>query len=96
LSQYVLSPRAQDDLDEIVDYTADRWGVDQAAFYLRQLRNHIEAVAAQPKAGRPCPDIRPGYYRTKSGSHVIFYRLTGQGIDVIRILHERMDLGRHL
>ncbi len=96
MSQYVLSPRAQDDLDEIVDDTADRWGIDQAAFYLRQLRNHIEAVAVQPKAGRPCPEIRTGYYRTKSGSHVIFYRLTATGIDVIRILHERMDPGGHL
>jgi toxin ParE1/3/4 len=35
----------------------------------------------------------PKYY---VGRHVIFYRQAGPDIDIIRILHERMDLDSRL
>lgn len=93
---YVLSPRAQRDLDEIWDHTAKVWGIDQAELYTRQLWRHIQAVAAQPTIGRPCPEIRGGYHKFPSGSHVLFYRPIDGGIDIVRILHERMDFARHI
>jgi len=93
--RYTVSPRAQGDLDEIWDHTAKRWGIDQAEFYTRELGRHIEIVAAQPLIGRACPEVRAGYYKYPSGSHLLFYRLTEGGIDVVRILHERMDFARH-
>lgn len=96
IGRYLLSPRAQADLTEIWDYTARRWGLAQAETYLRQLRQDIETVAAQPSIGRPCPELRAGYVRYPSGSHVLFYRRIDDGIDVVRILHERMDFGRHV
>jgi len=91
-----LSPRAQLDLDEIWDYTASRWGLGQAETYTRQLWQDMNAVAAQPTIGRPCPEVRDGYYKYRSGSHVLFFRLSEGGIDVIRILHGRMDFEQHL
>jgi toxin ParE1/3/4 len=94
--RFVLSPRAEFDLDEIWDYTADRWGLDQAERYTRALWQRIEAIAAKPAMGQDCSDIRAGYWKIPSGSHVLFYRLTADGIDVVRILHERMDFERHI
>jgi toxin ParE1/3/4 len=94
--RYTLSPRAQGDLDEIWTYTVNRWGTEQAEFYIRQIGRNIETVAAQPVIGRACPEVRAGYYKYPSGSHVLFYRLMDGGIDIVRILHERMDFGRHL
>jgi toxin ParE1/3/4 len=94
--RYILSPRAQIDRDKIWDHTAERWGIDQAEFYIRQLWQHIKAVAAQPTIGHACPGVRAGYYKCRSGFHFLFYRTINGGIDVIRILHERMDFGRHL
>jgi toxin ParE1/3/4 len=96
VSGYVLSPRAQIDVEEIWEYTLSRWGVDQAEGYLRQLQAAIEAVAFEPGRGRPCDDLRAGYYRFPVGSHVLFYRLTGGNVDIVRILHRRMDFDRHL
>ena len=93
---YVLSPRAQTDLEEIWDYTEGRWGVIQAEIYIRQLWQHIEMIAAKPTIGRSCPEIREGYFKYPSGSHLLFYRLIDGGVDVVRILHERMDLAQHL
>jgi toxin ParE1/3/4 len=94
--RFVLTPRAQTDLDEIWDYTVARWGLDQAETYTRQLWECIRAVAARPSIGRECADLRPGYYQLSSGSHVLFYRLIADGIDIVRILHERMDYHRHI
>jgi toxin ParE1/3/4 len=93
---YTISPRAQRDLDEIWAYTLKRWGIGQAAFYVRQIGRDIVTIAAQPMMGRACPEIRAGYVKCPTGSHVLFYRLITGGIDVIRILHERMDFGRHV
>lgn len=46
--------------------------------------------------GQDCSDIRDGYWKILSGSHVLFYCLIDDGIDVVRILHERMDFERHI
>lgn len=42
---FALSPAAQTDLDEIWDYTAERWGQEQAARYITDIRD-------TPRAGR--------------------------------------------
>jgi toxin ParE1/3/4 len=94
--RYVLTPRAQADLDHIWDYTTERWGVDQAETYTREIWQRIEKVAARPAIGQACSDIRAGYYKISCGSHFVFYRITADGIDVVRILHERMDFERHV
>ena len=94
--RFVLTPRAQSDLDEIWDYTADRWGLDQAETYTRQIAKDIQKVAERPSLGSECKEVRRGYRQYPSGSHVLFYRTTDSGIDVVRILHERMDYERHI
>jgi toxin ParE1/3/4 len=97
VSRYLLSPAAQADLNQIWEYTSYNWGVDQAEKYLRELQRAIERAAANPQIGRACDEIRPGYRKLAAGSHVPFYRLSVEGvIDVVRVLHQRMDVDRHL
>lgn len=93
-----LSPRAARDLSEIWDYTANRWGLGQAETYLRSLQSALGTLAADPGRGQACGDIRPGYRKQPVGSHVIFYKISvpADGIDVIRILHQRMDVALNL
>src|SRR5262245_56306195 len=52
VTEYALSQRAQSDLDEIWDYSAQRWGRDQANRYVEALRDSMERVAADPSRGR--------------------------------------------
>jgi toxin ParE1/3/4 len=54
MSRFVLSPRAQSDLDEIWDYTAQRWGARQAERYVRLIGAVIQALAEEPGRGKPC------------------------------------------
>jgi toxin ParE1/3/4 len=74
----------------------DRWGLEQAETYIRQLWKDIQTVADNPSLGQECAEVRPGYRKHPSGSRVLFHRLTDDGIDVVRILHERMDCERHI
>ena len=46
--------------------------------------------------GRVCDEVRIGYRRHPDGSHVLFYRVEGNMIDVVRILHKRMEMDLHL
>lgn len=92
----VLSPRARIDLDQIWEFSAKRWGQTRAESYIRELWQGIEYVAADARRGQSCDDVRPGYRKHAVVSHVIFYRLTVDGIDVVRILHARMDFDQHL
>ncbi|MGO4335377.1 type II toxin-antitoxin system RelE/ParE family toxin [Labrys sp. KB_33_2] len=54
----------------------------------------FEGLAAGAKTGRPV-EIREGYLKYNVGSHIVFYRRMEQIIDIIRILHQRMDIGPH-
>jgi toxin ParE1/3/4 len=96
VTRYVLSPRAQADIDDIWTYTVKRWSVDQAERYLRLLQTEIGDLASDPLRGRACDEIRPGYRKGRAGSHVIFYRVDDYRINIVRILHQSMDFERHL
>ena len=96
MSQVVLSPKAKSDLSDIWDYTFSKWGMDQAEKYVRGLWAAMQALALGASVSADIGDVRKGYRKARFGSHVIFFKLTGNGIDVIRILHQRMDFERHL
>ncbi len=96
MSQIVLSPQAKSDLSEIWDYTLERWGVEQAEKYVRELWAIIQSQAVDGTMSTDVSDVRQGYRKIRSGCHVVFFKTTADGIDVIRILHQRMDFDRHL
>lgn len=93
---YVLSPAAQKDIDEIWDYTALRWGRVQANRYVGKIRAALTDLADDMRQARAV-DVRPGYRHYRVGSHVLFLRDHEQAaFEVVRILHQSMDLRRHL
>ena len=96
MSAFRLTPAAQRDLSEIWDFTQKRWDVVQAEEYIAEIRDAIERVAKDPNRGRRCDDIRDGYRRYVVGSHLVFFVEYEDAIDVIRILHQRMDPTRHM
>ena len=96
MARYLLLPRAEADLGEIWDYSAGRWADDRAESYVRSVWHGMETVTADPRRGGECSDIRRAYFKFSVGSDVVFYRVIADGIDVVRILHQRMDFDRHL
>jgi len=98
MTGYRLTPAAQRDLSSIWDYTAERWDVDQAETYIGEIRAAVERVAEDPRRGRTRDEVREDYSSYSIVSHVLFYRVNDAAeiVDIIRILHQRMDPGRHL
>lgn len=96
MSAVRLTPAAQRDLSEIWDFTEEHWGVAQAELYITEIRAAIERIVADPLRGRACDEVRQGYRRYGVGSHLVFYVEAPGGVDVVRVLHQRMDPARHL
>jgi toxin ParE1/3/4 len=53
-------------------------------------------VTDQRRIGRAIDEIRAGYFKLSVGSHFLCYRVTDLGIDIVRILHQRMDIPERL
>lgn len=96
MSDFVLSPRARADLDGIWDYSAAQWGDDRAERYVREIWRAITTVAANSRRATACDHIRPGYFKFAVGAHVLFFRMEQDHLDIVRILHARMDFDQHL
>ena len=91
-----LSSNAIDDLKTIGRYTQENWGVKQRNKYLVMLDNCFKTISMQPEIGITCDYIRSGYRKHHAGRHLIFYRRLADTIEIIRILHDSMDVERHL
>lgn len=90
-------PAALADLDEIWNYTDQRFGRVQAEVYLREIAAACTAIEQGERSGTSIDVIRPGYRKLPVRSHVIFFCRTDKGVtEIIRILHQRMDVGLKL
>ena len=59
--------------------------------------DEIDYISDNPKAGKDYNEIRNGYFRSRVKSHFIFYRinLKEEIVEIIRILHQQMDIESH-
>ncbi len=91
-----LSRRARQDFIEILCYTGEQWGLMQLQAYRDKIDEALRAVGRSPEIGQ-CRDDIPATHRAYLvGAHAVVYRIDDQGVGVVRILHQRMSLRRHL
>lgn len=104
--QVRLSPLAERDFFDILRWTTEHFGKRQARVYATTLRLALKVLVAGPGAqgsiarselGANILTLHVARNRRK-GRHFIVYRAheDNQCIDVIRILHDSMDLARHI
>ena len=93
MAKYALTKKAVQDLKQIWNYTYDNWSEKQADKYINQLLKHCTKISKHPQLGRSYEKIYPVLRGSKINKHIIFYReLDKKEIEVVRILHQRMDL----
>jgi toxin ParE1/3/4 len=93
MSQFSLTEKAKDDLKKIARFTQNRWGKGQRNIYLKSLDGCFHQLSENPAMGRSCDEIKPGYYKFPTGCHVVYYRCkTEKMIEIVRVLHESMDV----
>lgn len=95
MGSFRLTQLALTDLRSIGRYTQTTWGREQRDRYLAKLDQSFHLLAQEPQRGRDCADIRVGYRKYHVGRHLIFYRMAQDGIEIIRILHDSMDIESH-
>ncbi|MBW7912210.1 MAG: type II toxin-antitoxin system RelE/ParE family toxin [Taibaiella sp.] len=94
---YKISVKAAEDMEHIWLYTLEHWSVEQADRYIDLIFDEIEYLAGNPSSGKDLNHIRKNYRCSKVKSHLIFYRKTDKhDIEVIRVLHQRMDIENRL
>ena len=103
-----LASAAQEYYQDILQWTADKFGSEQARTYAETLSAAIEALCDGPEilGVKARSEIGPGLYtlhvarKGRKGRHFVMFQIGDlQGvevIDVLRILHDSMDLQRHL
>lgn len=93
MSKYIISEKALEDLNFIWIYTAENWSVEQANRYYNLIMDEIEFVVENFETTKDFGNIRKGYRYSKVKSHLIFCKqVDSSEIEVVRILHERMDI----
>ncbi len=95
---YKLSQEAAMDLEYIFLYTVENWSTEQGNRYIDLILDEIEYLCINPNSGFNYNHVRIGYLRIKVKSHFIFYKVNEKRneIEVIRILHQVMDLENQL
>ena len=91
-----LTKKAVDDLRSIGRYTQKKWGHEQRNKYLKKLDDSFKIIAREPKIGVACDYIRKGYRRYHVGRHLIYYFQSDTNMEIVRILHDRMDVDNHI
>lgn len=93
MATLVFRQEAINDLSDIWDYTLKTWSENQADKYFGMIRIACKEIAKDSIIGRKYDKINTGLLGHHVGKHIVFYQLTPVGeIEVIRILHEMMDL----
>ena len=93
---YIISKRAVSDLEKIWLYTFNTWSVEQADRYYSLIIDEIEYICRNIDSGKSMNYVRKGYRASKVKSHLIFYPVYNDTVEIIRILHERMDIDNRL
>lgn len=96
MSRFVLSSKAKCDLSEISKYTYKTWGGRQFDKYIRNLHEVFEGLASGMLKAQTY-DFKKSYKKYYVGKHIIFFRqLSSDNIQIVRILHQSMDVGSHI
>lgn len=90
-----LTTAAKADLDQIFFYTLEKWGLEQARQYVHDLYTALDDLATGKRTAHPLFQNRD-YKRIKVGAHVVIFIEQPDEYRVVRILHQRMDIMRHL
>lgn len=93
-----VSQAAADDLEGIWLYTIEHWSLEQADRYLNLILDGFDLILNDPKSGRDFSHVRKSYFAANVGSHLVFYRIdeAADELEVVRVLHERMDIENRL
>ena len=91
-----LSPEARKDFTHILRDTGRKWGEAQILIYSDKINGALQAISHNPHLGHGRDDLPATHLAYLVGSHIIIYRKMGDRLGIVRILHQRMSLAKHI
>ena len=91
MKRYRVSKEAENDLDEILAYWAERASMDVAARLTDAIVERCWLVGEYPESGRECDDIQPGTRCVPAGNYLIYYRRMRRGVEIAHVFRGARD-----
>ena len=89
-----VAAEVEAELDEIWFYVATESGdADVAERLINSITDHFFILSKHPQLGRRRDhDLHPGLRSLSVGGYVVIYRIKGQDVIILHVLHGRGDL----
>jgi toxin ParE1/3/4 len=91
-TNYRIKAKAQKDLDEIFLYTRKNYGLDKAEIYVQNILNTFKILGDEPAMAPLDDELSKDLRKFPIQKHIVFYRIRKNYIDIIRVLHQKMDI----
>jgi toxin ParE1/3/4 len=88
----VWSPDSENDLVAIWRHGAAEWTEEIADRHLLEIEVACDRLIDEPMLGRPRDELLVGMRSLPVRPHVVFYQISKRTIEVVRVLHQRMDV----
>ena len=86
MASYRVREAAKGDLKRIYRRGIIEFGETQADRYFDELFERFDQIANQPLLYPAVDSIRAGYRRSVCGVDSIYYRIVGNGVEIMRVL----------
>ena len=87
----IVSPLAEEDLEEIWSFVAER-DVEAADRLIDEITGRFDHLLAYPEAGRARHELLVNLRSLPVKRYVIFYQPTDAGVEIFRVLHGSRDV----
>ncbi|GJD22028.1 plasmid stabilization system [Rivularia sp. IAM M-261] len=91
MKQHTISPQANQDLEEIIDYFTIR-NVDAGERFIDEFNKKCRYLANFPNMGRSYADIKNYLRGVPLDGYIILYRINDNGIEILHVVSGYRDL----
>ncbi len=91
MANYIITPRAEKDIDEILLFIAAD-NLEAALAFNDRLATRFEMLADNPKIGRERPELKQDLRSFPEGNYLVFYREWSGLVAIVSVLHGARDL----
>lgn len=90
MSRYLINVLASKDLNEIADYFAKN-NLEAGERFFRAFNRKCKQLVAFPNSGKSYAEIRSDLRGLSLEGYIIFYRILGDGIEILRVVSGRRN-----
>src|SRR4051812_43635246 len=91
IPKVINSPEAELDLLEIWLFIAEH-DITAADRFLSNMEARTQVLLLHPEMGRQREELLPTLRSIPEGRYIVFYRIAGTNIEIVRVLHGSRDI----